>query len=464
MLLCLSFTVPLIHAISKEQYGEALSKSILFYEAMRSGKLPDDQRVTWRGDSALSDGSTSHVDLSGGYYDAGDNVKFGFPMAFTITMLSWSLVENGHELDAAGELKNARNAVRWGSDFLLKAAATPNQLWVQVGDANADHQCWERPEEMDTPRTAYQVNAQNPGSDVAAETAAALAAASIVFRNADPAYSSELLSVAKNVFAFADQHRGVYSDALGVAVSPFYTSYSGYKDELLWGAVWLYKASRDKSYLSYIDNIEVDPEATSLLDWDNKYCGAQVLLSKMFLSGKHKTLQLASKARADNCICSFLPNVPNSQATITPAFVMLTYSDYLAKASDTISCGGTSVTPNRLAAFARRQVDYILGENPANYSYMVGFGSSFPQHVHHRASSLPSLKQHPSRILCSEGFTWLSSEDPNPNLLVGAVVGGPDRSDVYSDNRSNYQEAEPTTYNSAALVGALAYLYGLNSN
>ncbi|KAJ7296197.1 hypothetical protein O6H91_Y138100 [Diphasiastrum complanatum] len=431
---------------------------------MRSGKLPDDQRVTWRGDSALSDGSTSHVDLSGGYYDAGDNVKFGFPMAFTITMLSWSLVENGHELDEAGELKNARNAVRWGSDYLLKAAATPNQLWVQVGDANADHQCWERPEEMDTPRTAYQVNAQNPGSDVAAETAAALAAASIIFRNADPAYSSELLSVAKNVFAFADQHRGVYSDALGVAVSPFYTSYSGYKDELLWVAVWLYKASRDKSYLSYIDNIEVDPEATSLLDWDNNGNDYSfMIMVHMFLSGKHKSLQLASKARADDCICSFLPDVPNSQATITPAFVMLTYSDYLAKASDTVSCGGTSVTPNRLAAFARRQVDYILGENPANYSYMVGFGSSFPQHVHHRASSLPSLKQHPSRIPCSEGFTWLSSEDPNPNLLVGAVVGGPDRSDVYSDNRSNYQEAEPTTYNSAALVGALAYLYGSNS-
>jgi hypothetical protein len=46
---------------------------------------------------------------------------------------------------------------------------------------------------MDTPRTVYKVDTAHPGSDVAAETAAALAAASIVFREADPAYSTRLL-------------------------------------------------------------------------------------------------------------------------------------------------------------------------------------------------------------------------------------------------------------------------------
>ncbi|KAJ7555154.1 hypothetical protein O6H91_05G024200 [Diphasiastrum complanatum] len=480
MLLWLCFTAPLIHAISKNQYAEALSKSILFFEGMRSGKLPADQRVTWRRDSALSDGSTSHVDLSGGYYDAGDNVKFGFPMAFTTTMLSWSVVESDHKLDEAGELKNAKNAVRWGSEYLLKAAATPNQLWVQVGDPNSDHNCWERPEEMDTPRPAYQVNAKNPGSDVAAETAAALAAASMVFQTAEPAYSRKLLSVAKKVFTFADRYRGAYSDVLKSAVSPFYSSYSGYKDELLWGAVWLYKASRDENYLRYIMNNGPDlggTISTYLLSWDNKYCGAQVLLSKVFFSGKHKSLQ-AYKNRADDCVCSLLPGVPSSQATITPggllyhdsgsnlqyvtnaAFVLLTYSDYLASASQTvISCGGTLLTPDRLATFARRQVDYILGDNPKHYSYMVGFGYSYPQQVHHRASSLPSLQQHPARIQCGEGYSWFSSSKSNPNPLVGAVVGGPDRSDNYNDVRSNYQQAEPTTYINAALVGALAQLH-----
>lgn len=36
--------------------------------------------------------------LVGGIYDAGDNVKFNFPMAFTTTMLSWSVLEFGESM------------------------------------------------------------------------------------------------------------------------------------------------------------------------------------------------------------------------------------------------------------------------------------------------------------------------------------------------------------------------------
>lgn len=74
-------------------------------------------------------------------------------------------------------------------------------MFVQVGDPNMDHKCWERPEDMDTPRSVYKVSAQNPGSDVAAETAAALAAASIVFRSSDPSYSTKLLQTSIKVNA-----------------------------------------------------------------------------------------------------------------------------------------------------------------------------------------------------------------------------------------------------------------------
>jgi hypothetical protein len=65
-----------------------------------------------------------------------------------------------------------------------------------------EHGCWERPEDMDTPRNVYKVTAKNPGSDVAAETAAALAASSLVFRDSDPTYSSKLLIAAINVCSF----------------------------------------------------------------------------------------------------------------------------------------------------------------------------------------------------------------------------------------------------------------------
>ncbi|AQK75443.1 Endoglucanase 15 [Zea mays] len=83
-------------------YKDALSKTIIFLEAQRSGKLPRSNRVKWRGDSGLDDGKLANVDLTGGYYDAGDNVKYGLPLAFTVTTLAWTALAFKPELDKRG--------------------------------------------------------------------------------------------------------------------------------------------------------------------------------------------------------------------------------------------------------------------------------------------------------------------------------------------------------------------------
>lgn len=72
------------------------------------------------------------VDLVGGYYDAGDNVKFGLPMAFTVTMMSWSIIEYGKQMAASGELGHAMEAVKWGTDYFIKAHPQPNVLYGEV--------------------------------------------------------------------------------------------------------------------------------------------------------------------------------------------------------------------------------------------------------------------------------------------------------------------------------------------
>ena len=55
------------------------------------GKLPGWHEVKWRKDSCLEDGKDFGIDLSGGFFDAGDYMKFTFPLAFTMNVLSWSL-------------------------------------------------------------------------------------------------------------------------------------------------------------------------------------------------------------------------------------------------------------------------------------------------------------------------------------------------------------------------------------
>src|SRR4030095_5675545 len=96
-----------VNAQSGFNYGEALQKSVWFYEAQISGPKPTWSRVSWRGNSAMNDGSDVGRDLTGGWFDAGDHVKFGLPMAASATMLAWGIVENRQGYVDAGQLDEA---------------------------------------------------------------------------------------------------------------------------------------------------------------------------------------------------------------------------------------------------------------------------------------------------------------------------------------------------------------------
>ncbi|KAL8138946.1 hypothetical protein V2J09_004947, partial [Rumex salicifolius] len=469
-LLCASSSIPF--ALGSHNYVEALTKSLLFYEAQRSGHLPATQRVTWRSNSGLNDGKASGVDLVGGYYDAGDNVKFGLPMAFTVTMMSWSVIEYGRQMGSKGELRNALEAIKWGTDYFIKAHPEPYVLYGEVGDGNTDHYCWQRPEEMTTDRTAYKIDPSRPGSDLAGETAAAMAAASIVFRHSDPSYSATLLTHARQLFEFADKYRGKYDSSITVA-QKYYQSVSGYYDELLWAAAWLYKATDNQYYLNYLgvngDSMGGTGWSMTEFSWDVKYAGVQVLVSKFLMQGKagnHAPVFERYQQKAENFLCSCLGkgsrNVQktpgglifrqrwnNMQFVSSASFLMTVYSDYLTSAAKTSSCA----SPSELLNMAKSQVDYILGDNPRGTSYMVGYGNSYPQQVHHRGSSIVSVKVNPSFVSCRGGYaTWFSKKSSDPNVLTGALVGGPDGYDNFADERDNYEQTEPATYNNAPLM------------
>ncbi|KAK4486354.1 hypothetical protein RD792_009026 [Penstemon davidsonii] len=473
--------------MAEHDYGQALSKSILFFEAQRSGYLPHNQRVQWRGNSGLNDGKTSGVDLVGGYYDAGDNVKFGLPMAFTVTMMCWSLIEYGTQIGGSGELGNSLDAVKWGTDYLIKAHPQPDVLYGEVGDGDTDHYCWQRPEDMTTSRAAYKIDPSHPGSDLAGETAAAMAAASIVFRRSNPSYSAELLKHAYQLFDFANKYRGKYDSSITIA-QKYYRSVSGYADELLWAAAWMYKATNNEYYLNYLgengDALGGTGWAMTEFGWDVKYAGVQTLVAKFLMAGKGREhtpvfQQYQEKAEFFMCSCLgkgtrnaqktpggliFRQRWNNMQFVTSASFLMTVYSDYLTSAGKSLKCSNSNVSPAELLSFAKSQVDYILGDNPRATSYMVGYGNNYPKQVHHRASSIVSYKVDSSFVSCRGGYaTWFGKKANDPNLLTGAIVGGPDAYDNFADQRDNYEQTEPATYNNAPLLGILARLHAGHS-
>jgi len=177
-----------------------LGLSYLFYEAQRSGRLPGSQRVKWRGDSALNDKGPNGQDLTGGYYDAGDYVKFGMTAAFTTAMLSWALVEFPKGIADAGQTDNAYTAARWGAEYLLKCVLDDNRIVAQVGEGKTDHNLWRRAEDVTEYRAGMVCDPSKPGSDVAAAMSAALAITSIAFKNRDGGFAGQCLQKAKVLY------------------------------------------------------------------------------------------------------------------------------------------------------------------------------------------------------------------------------------------------------------------------
>ncbi|GMP31941.1 hypothetical protein CsSME_00005936 [Camellia sinensis var. sinensis] len=468
-----------------DKYAAALSIAIQFFDVQKSGKLVNN-RIAWRGDSGLEDGREVNLDLSKGMYDAGDLIKFGFPMAFTATVLSWSILEYGDHMKAVKELEHAQDSLKWITDYLINAHPSDNVLYIQVGDPELDHKCWERPELMTEMRPLTQINTTHPGTEVAAETVAAMASASLVFKKIDSTYSKLLLRHAQQLFAFADTYRASYSISIP-QVQTYYNS-TGYGDELLWAASWLYLATADQSYLRYVTvqngNAFANWGSPTWFTWDNKLAGTQVLLSRINFFGaegistaENLDLQMY-RITAEALMCGLLPDSPTAtshktdrgliwispwdalQYPIASAFLAVLFSDYMVRSqTSTLYCDGELFKPMDLRNFAISQVEYVLGNNPMEMSYLVGYGNKYPQYVHHRGASIPV----DATTGCEDGFKWLNSTNPNPNLAIGALVGGPFQNETYIDSRNNSMQGEPTTYNNALIVALLSGLITASS-
>lgn len=427
-------------------YGEALQKSFFLYEANRSGELGDENRIEWRGDSATSDGSDVGLDLTGGYYDAGDHVKFGLPMAATSTMIAWGGIEYGEAYKSAGQFDELLEAVKWGTDYFLKAHVTEGgktkEFYAQVGDGHADHAVWISPEEMTMERPAFKVDAANPGSDVAAGTASALASASMLFRGVDDAYADKLLENAEQLFEFADTYRGKYSDSIPEA-NPFYTSFSGYADELAEGAMWMYKATGEQQYLDRAEEI-FDNEVGYPSDWtwmtDNKSNSAALLLAQESDDPKYQQM-------TEQWLDSWVEGTGNVQYSpgglafrhVWGSLVLSSATAFLAELyQDTVN------PDSKYGDFATEQIDYILGDNPRDFSYMIGFGDNYSQQPHHRSSTGNA-----------------SYGEPHEHILYGALVGGPGSTDDfdYNDDRNDWITNEVGTVYNAPLTSALIQQY-----
>ncbi|KAI3947979.1 hypothetical protein MKW92_005844 [Papaver armeniacum] len=492
LVLIVVITVPIVTQKPKravevpraDNYSIALKQALLFFDAQKSGHLVHN-RIPWRGDSGLHDGGGK---LVGGFYDGGDNIKYTFPTAFSMTMLSWSVLEFGHHYRATGEYDHVTEIIRWGVDYILKtfdssSNFTVSHIYSQVGVAKSnstmpdDGYCWQRPEDVTYRRSFESVHG---GPDLAGEMIAALASASLVFRE-DLVYSQKLIKGAEKLVEFCSlpEHRYTYT---AQKKNNVYNS-SDFHDEELWAATWLFYATGNYEYLSRATNERLAAKTKLfsrtpslwILSYDNKLPGALLLLTRLrIILGVpypfEDMLQIYHKV-LEKMMCSYMHQYGVFEFTkgglidlgpmplqysANTAYISAVFAGYLqSQGIPSWACGPNYIMLESLKNFSTTQVNYILGENPKNISYVVGFGHRFPRQVYHRAASIPRDGRPYS---CTEGFQWRDYPGPNPHNITGAMVGGPDKMDRYRDNRKRRQSTEPTLVGNAALVAALASL------
>lgn len=444
-------------------YGDALKLSLYFFDANQCGA--DDNVLTWRGkchtydaEASLSsakglssssvaaikaaNGGLDTVDVSGGYHDAGDHLKFSNTMGYSCTNLAWSYFENPDSYKETGSEDHLLYILKKMCDYFMKVTYLDDSgnviaFCYMVGD-DQDHNIWTAPEVQTQNRPTYWADASNPSVDASGHMAAALAATSLAFRDKNADYADACLKYANALEKFTEKYPKATYEGIGS-----YYSCGNIEDKVAWSDLWCAIANNsgklpDSYQAQYTPSNGVYNGSIYdywVYSWDKVWGGYSALLYSMDpqkYSAHGSELVFDMDQLVGNKNQAYYPvggGWGASRYNCAWQMYALTYAKYTSG-------------QNKYNEYAQGQMDYLLGSNPANRSYLIGFGDSYPQHIHHRAAN--------------------PDKSTAKYTLYGTLVGGPtDANGSYDDNTDSYSCTEPALDYNGCFALAIAGLYAV---
>lgn len=504
-------------------FARALQYSIYFYDANMCGTdVDENNRYSWRGDchtydakvkltagisddfvgtnlsqafidkysDVLDPDGDGYVDVSGGFHDAGDHVKFGMPENYSAATLGWGYYEFRDAYKKTGQDDHIETILRYFNDYLMKCTFRDDKGTViahcyQVGDGDIDHSYWNSPEVDEMGRPAFFLTADKPQTDYVVSAAASLAINYLNFKDTDPTYAKKSLDYAEALWDFANANEIELSDNAD-GPKGYYRS-EKWEDDYCWAAGWLYLCTGDKKPLEqaapYFDYYA--PSGWCYC-WNDVWSGASCLWGR--INQEHPELDLVGVVRkaqgkndyvydnfwdeVEKCFpiykqketaggYAFLNQWGSARYNTAMQLICLVYDKY-----------NNNGKPGEASKWAKGQMEYLMGKNditfkdridantaaekngePAPYSedelhgsrsMIVGYNENSVKYPHHRAAS---------------GLTKCEDPDEQRYVLYGALAGGPDGQDNHNDVTSDWVYNEVTIDYNAAFVGASAGLY-----
>lgn len=388
------------------------------------------------------------IDASGGWWDAGDYLKFVQTHSYTVALMLIGVRDFPAQMGLSSTTSNFTAEARFGLDWLQKMWDDNSKTFyyqVGIGNGNAqtisDHDIWRLPQADDNfqgcsstfrficHRPVFINTAGGAGArispNLAGRMAASLAECFQVFKTSDPAYANQCLLSAEHIFDLANTAPS--GNLLTAAPFSFYPE-KEWRDDLEFGATELYFALAGGSLPAGLPHTDPLFYLQSAATWANAYItgpnDAADTLNLYDVSGlAHFELYRAlgtvgNPAGLATTQAALLADLKKqldkavTQSGTDPFGFGFTWAAY-----DTTSHGGGLVVmaneydnltgSTTYQAFAHRWLANVLGTNAWGTSLIVGDGITFPHCMQHQVANL------------------VGSLNGTPPVLSGAAVEGP---------------------------------------
>jgi len=469
----------------KEQYQKALWMTGRFYGAQRSGAGHNwiiaeheptkttsttgaNLKAFVKGQDFVKDADGSY-DLTGGWVDCGDNVKFGQTEFYSAYMLAlgYSEFPTGYDdfysqnyegyigaSDYTWEGKKGKpngipdilDELKYATDFFMKCVRDKSTFYYQVGDGNADHMVWctspvkatlstSQGGESDGSRKVWKASGKT--TSMTSFCGATLAIMSRAYRPYDSDYADKCLEKAKVAFEY------VMGTPMGNTGSDFYPSKPKYESDIVILAMELYRATNDKTYLETARQYAafMESEKTFNHNYSLNYNNTEDLAC--YLMAQYDNNASAKTALQFFCdlykpASGYFLNKQNGGWGILrfPANQAFVYA-----LNEKVKGNTTKLDPYALAS-----IEYIMGSNGKKFSYIVGFGQNYPHFPHHR-NFYGLDNDSEANLTTQEKF-----------MQFGYMVGGSINDGAYTDDEKEYTFSEGGIDYNAGLVASLGYI------
>ena len=363
-----------------------------------------------------------------GWYDAGDYGKYIVNSGITVftlleiyehfpkymDSLSWNIPR---EFPKYPELLEE---VRYNLDWMLTMQDKDGGVYHKVTTLKFGGSVM--PEKDDAPRYAIIKNVT-----ATLDFAGVMAQASVVYRNIDKAYADKMLKAAESAYAWAKKNpKAFYKQPADVQTGNYMHDGEDGKDEFRWAAAELYRAKvaagakSDKAAAGYLKDLKANLFTADGAWWGNvnMLAAFRVALDSadfdkdLVAAAKKVVMDEADKLRAVGDTSGYrLPAFPwswnwGSNSAMANNGIVLVHA-YLLTGDKSYLDG------------AQQCLDYLLGKNPMDITYVTGFGYRSPRNPHHRPSESDMV------------------DDPVPGMLVGGPHLG--KQDINLDGTESWK-------------------------